>query len=348
MVRFLLPTFLMLGWLVSTSQAAELAVEKGDDTLHFKVGSKTVLSYRYGGKIWDGKGGEKPLAKPFFYPILAPNGTEVTRPWPIVRDDQPPTTDHIHQKSAWFCHGDVIPEGIEITAKSATRGVEGANYWDESANHGRMVCTAVGEPKKVSESHIVVPTRNEWQTSDGKKILDEVRNIHFVTRPEGHLIILDITLTPVVPVTFGDTKEGSMGVRVHDQMRTVQAGSGTVTSSSGVVVSHPAKDTLPVWGEIADWHDYSGKVNGTAVGVAIFADPKNPYPSAWHTRAYGLLAANPFGRAGSGFPSQKGKTNLVKLGKGEDLKMRFAIYAHDGDANSGKVKEAFEQFQKTK
>jgi len=26
-------------------------------------------------------------------------------------------TDHIHHKSAWFCHGDVIPEGIELKQK---------------------------------------------------------------------------------------------------------------------------------------------------------------------------------------------------------------------------------------
>ena len=52
-----------------------------------------------------------------------------------------------------------------------------------------------------------------------------------------------------------------------------------------------------MWGKIADWNDYSGEVNGKPVGIAIFADPKNKYLSAWHTRAYGLMAANPFGRA---------------------------------------------------
>ena len=80
-----------------------------------------------------------------------------------------------------------------------------------------------------------------------------------------------------------------------------------------------------MWGKIADWNDYSGPVDEKLVGIAIFADPKNAYPSAWHTRAYGLMAANPFGRDKSAFPAMKGKTDLVKLAKGESLKLRFAI-----------------------
>lgn len=101
-------------------------------------------------------------------------------------------------------------------------------------------------------------------------------------------------------------------------------------------------------GKLADWNDYSGPVNGKTIGIAIFADPKNAYPSAWHTRAYGLMAANPFGRDKSGFPAMKGKNDLVKLAKGESLKLRFAIYTHTGDATAGKVAEAYEAFVKSK
>src|SRR4051812_15895668 len=50
------------------------------------------------------------VPKPYFYPLAAPGGLKVTRAVPPEKGD---TADHPHQQSAWFCHGDVIPEGIE-------------------------------------------------------------------------------------------------------------------------------------------------------------------------------------------------------------------------------------------
>src|SRR5437879_5043821 len=48
-------------------------------------------------------------AKPFLWPLVAPNGLAVTRAWPI----EPAvlvSRDHVHQKSAWFTHGEVMLE----------------------------------------------------------------------------------------------------------------------------------------------------------------------------------------------------------------------------------------------
>ena len=98
------------------------------------------------------------------------------------------------------------------------------------------------------------------------------------------------------------------------------------------------------WGYVSAWCDYSGEIDGKPVGVAVFADPNNKYPSAWHVRDYGLMAANPFGRNHSGFPGMKGRTDLVKMDKGERLVLRFGIFTHTGNAESGKVAEAFKAF----
>ena len=73
-------------------------------------------------------------------------------------------------------------------------------------------------------------------------------------------------------------------------------------------------------------------------------DPKNPYPACWHVRGYGLMAANPFGRQKSGFPAMKGRTDLVKLPKGEHLKLRYGLLLHAGDAREGRVNEYFDKF----
>ena len=102
------------------------------------------------------------------------------------------------------------------------------------------------------------------------------------------------------------------------------------------------------WGRLSGWCDYSGTIDGKAAGIAVLDDPKNPYPACWHVRGYGLMAANPFGRGRSGFPAMKGRTDLVKLAKGEHLKLRFGVLIHPGDAKDGKVAAYFEQFVKLK
>src|SRR5262249_22822427 len=143
----------------------------------------------------------------------------------------------------------------------------------------------------------------------------------------------------VVPITFGDTKEGALGVRVHDQMRE-QKGNGRLTNAEGKVGERDC------WGQLSAWCDYSGTVDGKKVGLTIFDDPKNPHPAAWHSRGYGLMAANPFGRARSRFPAVKGRNDLVRLDKGRHLRLRYGILVHTGDVEEAQVAEQYKRFVK--
>ena len=121
----------------------------------------------------------------------------------------------------------------------------------------------------------------------------------------------------------------------------------TITTADGKAFDPRAKKgtTCRSGATRPQWIDYSGTVDEQAVGVAVFDHPTNP-PANWHVRVYGLNAANPFGREQSGFPSQKGKTDLVKIEKGGELKLKYAVYAHTGDVKTGKVAEAYEEFKK--
>src|SRR5450432_999827 len=131
--------------------------------------------------------------------MVAPNGVAVTRPWPMERGTKGETVDHFHQKSAWFCHGDVIPEGIELKTKMS--GVSGVDFWAEgTGRHGRIVHTKWDTTKDGMQE------RNEWVTPEGIKIMDEVRTIAFVKVGPGYLFTLDVDLkASVCPITFGDT-----------------------------------------------------------------------------------------------------------------------------------------------
>lgn len=324
------------------AKAEEITAVVGKEAIEFKSGSVVVAKYATDAKY----------SKPFLYPVLAPNGVGVTRAWPVEKGlPGEATTDHIHQKSVWFCHGDVIPEGIELKTKSANKNDHGVDFWSEvkdkdgKPKHGQITVVKVGEPKKI-DGGVSVETQNEWFTPDGVKMLDETRVVTFRETPEGRLFVFDITLKAnSCPITFGDTKEGSFGIRVHDALRPSEKDGATVTTAEGTSVTPPKKDNLTIWGYPTPWIDYSGKVDGKEVGIAVFDGPNNPKAN-WHVRAYGLNAANPFGREGSGFPTQKGKTDLQKIEKGGELKLKYAVYAHTGDVKTGKVAEVFETFKK--
>lgn len=309
------------------AEPAPLKIKVTDSTFDFMSGDELVARYHKGPEV----------AKPYFWPLNAPGNVAVTRGWPMQKGLPKETTDHVHQKSAWFCHGDVIPEGIEL--KQKVKGVTGVDFWSETPNHGTIVCVSVGEPTSAG-SGVKVATKNEWRTADGVKILDEDRTITCRVLGDARLIVLDIDLlASVCPITFGDTKEGSMGVRVNDEIK-VKGGNGTYVNAAGEA------NEKSVWGRRSDWNDYFGKVGSDTVGIAVFDDPRNKYRSCWHSREYGLMAANPFGRSVAGFPDTKGQTELVKMAKGEHLKLRYGILLHRGDAKEGKVAEHFATFAK--
>jgi hypothetical protein len=334
------PRYLALAALAATLAAAAtvtgadrppalVTIAVAKDRVDFRCGPELAASY-----VTD-----PGAAKPYFWPLNGPGEVAVTRSWPMVKENTEEMTDHVHQKSAWFCHGDVIPEGLEL--KHKVKGTAGVDFWDEAPGHGVIVCTKVGTPEQKGP-HGRVVTTNEWRSADGDKILDETRTIHLVDFGDARLFVVESDLAASnVPVTFGDTKEGSFGVRVRKSV-TEQKGKGTLTNAEG------KSREMNVWGRKSDWCDYSGPVGDVTAGIAIFADPANPVSTCWHSRGYGLMAANPFGRAKSGFPDQAGKKDLVHLGKGEHLKLRYGILLHKGDVKEGKVAEYYKKFTELK
>jgi hypothetical protein len=142
-------------------------------------------------------------------------------------------------------------------------------------------------------------------------------------------------------LTFGDTKEGSMGIRINDTIREQKGkekGPGKLENAEGKVTEKEC------WGQLSAWCDYSGPINGKVMGLAILDDPKNEPKACWHSRGYGLMAANPFGRKVAGFPAIKDNDALFKLAKGDHLKLRYGLLIHTGDAKEGKVAQHYKAF----
>src|SRR5579883_2843136 len=259
--------------------AASVVLKVDPDQIDFLIGKELVTRYHKGEKV----------AKPYCWPVNGTGGIPLTRSWPMEKAQPGGSTDHVHQKSAWFCYGDVIPEGLEL--KQKVKGVEGVDFWSEAPGHGKIVCVKV-EKAEQAKNHGKVVTHNEWRTADGVKIMDETRTIHLHDLGAAQLLVLEIDLqASVVPIVFADTKEGAMGIRVRPSIN-VKEGKGTLTNAEGHT-GEGAKnnaDKSGCWGLISAWCDYTGDVEGKTAGIALFADPTNPSPSCWHARDYGLLA----------------------------------------------------------
>jgi hypothetical protein len=278
--------------------------------------------------------------KPVLWPIATSNGVRMTRDWPMTPKPAGGTDDHVHQRSAWFTYGDVIPEGIAVANRKP--GIEGVNFWEETPVQGRIVCVSLK-----SNGDGSIESTNEWRMTDGTAILKESRTISFHDLGIGRLIDVQIALCASnVPIVFGDTKEGAFGIRVHDQLRTDFGKGKTVPPANKMTDSKSRVGEKEIWGRLADWCDMSGEIDGKPAGVAVFDHPSNPHRACWHARAYGLLAANPFGRTKSKFPDMADREDRVRIEKGEHLRLRYGIYAHDGDVKSGKVADAYATFAK--
>jgi hypothetical protein len=313
---------------LGAAEPADVTIDAGKEQITFSIGKDLVGKYNIGPTV----------AKPYLWPLNAPGNVPVTRSWPMVKGQAGESSDHVHQKSAWFCHGDVIPEGIEL--KDKVKGVAGVDFWSEGPGAGKIICVDVGKPA-TDKNHGQITTKNEWRTAGGTKVLDEVRTIHLYDLGDARLFVFDIDLhASAVPITFGDTKEGSFGIRINDAIREEKNGKGKLENADGKV------GEKSLWGQQSAWCDYSGPIDGKVVGLAVLDDPGNSSRACWHSRGYGLMAANPFGREKSGFPAMKGKTDLVKLAKGEHLKLRYGILLHSGDATAGKVADNYQKFVK--
>jgi hypothetical protein len=281
--------------------------KEGNGDLRVDIGGKLFTRY-----VVDGG------PKPYFYPVIGPTGTPVTRSFPM-EEVEGESRDHNHHRSFWVTHDNV----------------NGVNFWAEGEGCGRTVHRRF----EVLESGPVygrMVADVDWLAADGTKICEDRREIRIYNVPDGRLLDFDIAIRASEgPLTFGDTKEGFFGFRVADSM-TVSAGQGHIVNGAG--------DTdVAAWGKPAPWCDYSGPVAGETVGIAIFDNAQNKgFPTHWHVRDYGLFCANIFGL--SYFEPDSGKDGTLEVAAGDVLRFRYRVMMHRGDAAAADVADAYADY----
>jgi len=257
--------------------------------------------------------------RPYFYPVFAPTGDNITRHWPMKDTNQDEQRDHKHHRSLWFTHGDV----------------NGHDFWSEGRGP-KIVQT--GMTVDSGDTRCVIFTRNEWRTADGEVVCTDMRR-HKI-RKSGNSRIIDFEITIRAShgdVVFGDTKEGSMAMRVAPTLRN----RGKV--AKGSMVNSEGGSGKGIWGKRAKWCDYYGPINGKVVGIAIMDHPGNPrHPTWWHARDYGLCGANPFGQ--SYFERKPKGTGDLKIKKGESVTFKYRVLVHHGTAEQAGIEKLYQEY----
>ncbi len=286
--------------LSSVRQGVTLS-DPSDKKINIQIGGHPFTAYWFGG-----------FSKPFLYPLNSPFGASVTR---SLNEDKKPgeTTDHVHHRSVWSAYGEV----------------NGHDYWGEGKGHGLQVAKSVEVVEKGPVCG-TIESQISWETQKGEADLAETRRISvYGGLADVRIVDFNIVLTPATKVVkFGDTKEGGiLALRVATTMDVPKG--GRIQNAVGGLGEEET------WGKQAVWCDYSGKVEGQQVGVAILDHPDNPtFPMYWHVRNYGLMAANPWGL--SEFKGKKFNGSFT-LDKGQTLDFKFRLVVHKGDALSGTV-----------
>ncbi len=267
----------------------------------------------------------KDVPRPYCYPLIGPGDAAMTRNWPM-KDTPNEEHDHKHHRSLWFAHG----------------AINGHDFWTEEKDFGKTVHDGFTEIKSGKDSG-VIKSRNKWVAADGTVVCTDDRALRFFSPGPANERLLDFEITLHAShgdLTFGDTKEGTMAVRLAETMRLKgKVGQGHIVNSAGVRDGE-------TWGKRADWCDYYGPVDGKTVGIAIFDHPQNPHhPTWWHVRDYGLFAANPFGQHDFEKLSDKAAGNLV-VPAGQSITFRYRFYLHEGDERQARVAERYQAYIK--
>jgi hypothetical protein len=299
----------------------EVLAHPADRRVDVTVDGKPFTSYAWPERV----------TKPILYPIRTARGTIVTRGFPL--DTRPgERVDHTHQVGYWFTYGDV--DGVDFWGNSEAIPPE------ERAKMGVIRQREVVASKS-GAGHGELEVRADWVMPGGAVALEETTRFSFRADALSRTIDRITTLSSKGKVTFRDTKEGMLGIRVArsleqpaDKPEVFSDATGKPTAvpvldNTGVTGLYTSSEGLKgdaVWGKRARWMALSGHVGDEDVVLLLLDHPKNPgHPTYWHARGYGLFAANPFGPKAFSNGKEEERPYAIDSGQPAVFRHRLAI-----------------------
>lgn len=332
----------------SASQGIGVRVNDAEHRVDVTVDGKPFTSY-----LW-----QTNQRKPVLYPLIAPDGTTVTRGYPFeTRPGE--RVDHPHHAGLWFNYGNANNFDFwnnSDAIKPADRPKYGSVKLDKvvsaksGANSGELITESTwisGDPAAGNTQPIMTQT---------------TRYIFSKTTLAGQparAIDLIVTLKALIPVVFHDDKEGLLGIRVAHFLESPTEKGGMFIDAKGkatqVAAADPAGATGvyhtsegtqgdAVWSTRGKWCELSGTTkDGKAETIAIFDHTGNPgYPTYWHARGYGLFAANPLG---AHIFNPKAESMNFSIDTGKTATFRYRVVLLSGNATPDQLNQQAKNFE---
>jgi Methane oxygenase PmoA len=271
-------------------------------TIDIEVNGKPFSTYHFADHFL------YPTVRPYFWPVLASNGVEVTIDQAQHKELRP------YQRSIWIGAGDV----------------NGADHWKFKA---------VPLPKQrhirfLWVHHNGFEEKLIWEDKAAQPMLEEIRTVVFHAGLDGvRGIEINVKLKPVAgDVTFANTSDnGLLSIRPIPS-----------------IASRPeftADDDGPDCNKHSAWCDESGEIDGHTYGIAMFDAPANPrHPPLWHAHADARLATDIFAtpQYGKGDPRRNAGDFTIRTGA--TATFRYEILIHKGTARDAHVSEKYLEF----
>lgn len=321
-MKHYLLSLLCLATSLAAPASADVRLTRLADRVRVEIGGKLFTEYVFG----DGS------SRPYCYPVLLADGTGLTRDFPM-KDTPGEDRDHPHHRALMFVHGDANKIDFWNEGKAGPPLPKGRTV------HDGLVETAGGDTG-------LLRTRNRWQSPDGRLIATDETTLRFRDAGNGNRTLdyeVTIRALPDTPLVLGDSKEGTMAIRVAQWLTLPHRMSGKDIPGVGHLLTSTGVQDKEVWGKRAAWCDYYAARDGKTYGIAIFDHPSNlRHPTWWMARDYGLFAANPFGQ--HEFEPEKKHPRGIgdhPIPAGGSLTLRYRFYFHAGDPSAAKVADHY-------
>lgn len=285
------------------------------------------------------------LKKPVLYPIFTPSGKFVTRGYPI--DPRPfESVDHPHHIGLWFNFGDV--NGVDFWNNSpAVKPADQSKYGTIKLEKLLSLNNKTGE---------LIASSN-WEDSSGNVLLNEETIFKFSGEQNLRVIERTTKLTALEEVTFSETKEGMLGLRIDRAFEEPSSKPMKLLDKNGVENDNPVlnnegvngvyrnADGLTggdVWSTRTPWVALRASKDNEIITLVIIDNKENEnYPGWSHARGYGLFGINNLG--GRDFDKNANPVKKVLM-PGEQIAFKHMIVI-GGDLTDSEINAMSKSFK---